>query len=195
MRLGVRRGRRGRALVDHRAASVVVDVEELHLELIGFTKRERRVHLEATATIEDTLNRVLEALDAAGLEREDPLREQMRRHLAAVPGGVASYVADVVSDEVGRPRGNLRRDDRTRDLGGRLVGLPRGALHGDERGTSKGAEHRPLMEDVTRRYRHIDSPDSTVRWSRLPPDPALYHLVGSRANPVPLLGFLDALTR
>ena len=41
----------------------------------------------------------------------------------------------------------------------------------------------------------IDSPDSPVRWSRLPPDPALYHSVGSRANPVPLLGFGDALTR
>ena len=58
--------------------------------------------------IEHALDRVLQALDATCLKRKDPLREQMSRHLPAVPGGVAPDVADVVTDEVGRTGRNGR---------------------------------------------------------------------------------------
>ncbi len=155
--------------MNHRAASVVVDVEKLHLELIGLAERKRRVHLQAAATVENTLDRVLEPFDAARLQREDPLGEQMGRDLAPIPSGIAADVPDVVPHQIGGPRRNSRQHDGARDLRRRLVGLSGRALRGDERGASKGAEHRPLMEDVTRRYRHIDSPGLPVRWSACRP--------------------------
>ncbi len=121
--------------------------------------------MEAAAAVEHTLNGVLDALDAAGLEWEDPLREQMSRDLPPIPGRVSPDVTNVVADEVGRARRDGRRNDGTRDLGGRLVGLPGSAFHGDDSRAGERAEHRPLVEDVTRGYRHIDSPDPPVRWS------------------------------
>ena len=97
-------------MMNDRASSVVVDVEELNAQLIRFVERQWRIHLETAAAVEHTLNRVLEPFDPAGLKWEDPLREQMRRDLPPIPGRVSAHVAYIVAADRDDPDGQSFND-------------------------------------------------------------------------------------
>jgi hypothetical protein len=115
------------------------------------------------------MNRIRDPLEPAYLRREYPLWEQMRRDLTPIPGRVSTHVPDVVTNEVGGPWRNPLREGWSGELRGRFVG-PTGALERNEGRAGESAKHRPLMEDVARRYRHERFSLSPVRWAtcRLP---------------------------
>jgi hypothetical protein len=176
------------SLLEHGACAVVFDRRQARAHLDRLVVRDRRQHLHRAAAVDDAQDRIRQALERARERGEGPLREQVRRHYAAVALRIAAEVLHVGVDQLARDWRALDHDLRTGHHEVAGAALRRALLFDREQSrASERGEDRALLEHVLggdRRARstgHGQSPSNyelSTEWSD-----ADYHSVAALATP------------
>ena len=151
------------------APTVVVDAHKLRAEEQRLAHRERRVELEAATAVEHAVERIGQAFEGAGQEREAPLREEVPGELSAIGAGVGCAPPQIVPHE--RLRAGLQRrfEDRARhSRRSARFRLPEPLPEDPGGQTPDSTDNRTLMDDVLRVHArpHIDCRGQNARCPR-----------------------------